>query len=102
KAQMTATATAAWPAAERRIRPRPPRRAATWATAHRAIIGIRKTAENLATQASPKRTAERANGPAPGLLRWRHQAPTDASMKSAMHTSDVAEPPWARKAGRKG
>src|ERR1019366_1734913 len=98
---MTTNAAAAWPAPETRILAMPPRRAAAWAAAHRAIIGSRRTAENLDTQARPKRSAESANVPAPGRSRGRHQAPTDASMKSAMHTSDVAYPPWARKAGQK-
>ena len=64
-------------------------------------MGISRTAENLATHASPKTTALSANAPGPGVFRCLHHAPIEASMKRAMHTSDVAYPPWARNAGLK-
>src|ERR1035438_228382 len=98
---MTATATAPCPRAERRAAPARPRPEATCTTAQSAIMGKRKTAENLATHARPKTTALRTKAPAPGVSRCRHHAPIEASMKSEMQTSDVAYPPCARKVGLK-
>jgi len=87
---MIAKATAACPAADRRSVPARPRRVARCTSAHRAIIGSSSTAENLATHARPNTTALSAKGPQPGVFRWRHHAAIAASMKNAMHTSDVA------------
>src|SRR5271157_5577526 len=98
---MTATAAAPCPRADRRTGPARLRPEATWTTAQSAIMGTRRTAENLATHAKPKTAALSANGPAPGVSRCRHHAPTEASMKSVMHTSEVASPPWARNDGLK-
>jgi hypothetical protein len=53
-------------------------------------MGSRRTAENFETQARANARAERAKVRGPGEFRWRHHAPTDASMKRAMQTSLVA------------
>src|ERR1041384_8365310 len=104
---MTAHVTTAWTAVERSSRSNGARQPwlletrTTQTSAITANMGGRRTAENFATNAHPKRQALNAAPAAPGFSRWRHHAPTVARKKNVITTSEVASAPWAKKVGEK-